>query len=122
MNQPLENHARRAGRVGIDVERSPDASCVVQVKGELLSASTPKLRRIIADELNRSPTALVLDLAGVTRIDDAGVDALVSAATQAGESDIALCLIAVRGSVVAGALADAELTELFEILPMVNDT
>ena len=58
---------------------------------------------------------MVLDLSGVIRIDAEGIDAVVSAATQAGESDISLCLVGVHGHPVGTALADAELLELFEI-------
>jgi len=44
------------------------------------------MRRVVATELNRSPALLALDLSGVNRIDAEGIDALVSAATQAGGS------------------------------------
>ena len=54
------------------------------------------MRRVVATELNRSPALLALDLSGVNRIDAEGIDALVSAATQAGESDISFCLIGVQ--------------------------
>lgn len=56
----------------------------------------------------------------VAHIDGAGIDALVSAAALAGESDISFCLVGVQGGPVAAALAAAELTELFEIFASVN--
>ena len=80
------------------------------------------MRRVVATELNRSPALLALDLTGVNRIDAEGIDALVSAATQAGESDISLCLVGVHGHRVGTGLAEAGLTELFEIFAAVSDT
>ncbi len=49
-----------------------------------------------------------------------GIAGLVSVATQAGESDISLCLVRVQGRPVRKALAAAELTEPFEIFPTVR--
>ena len=49
----------------------------------LLRGATATMRRLVANELNRSPALLVLDLSGVIRIDTEGIDAVVSAATQA---------------------------------------
>ena len=80
------------------------------------------MRRVVADELNRSPALLALDLTAVSCIDAEGIDALVLAATQAGESDISFCLVGVHGHPVGTALADAELTELFEIVDADSDT
>jgi anti-anti-sigma regulatory factor len=80
------------------------------------------MRRVVANELNVSPALLALDLTGVNRIDAEGIDALVSAATQAGESDISFCLVGVHGHPVGAALADAELMELFEIFAADSDT
>jgi anti-anti-sigma regulatory factor len=80
------------------------------------------MRRVVANELYLSPALLALDLTGVNRIDAEGIDALVSAATQAGESDISFCLVGVHGHPVGTALADAELMELFEIFVADSDT
>ena len=80
------------------------------------------MRRVVATELNRSPALLALDLSGVNRIDAEGIDALVSAATQAGEYDISFCLVGVHGRPVGTGLAEAGLTELFEIVAAVSDT
>ncbi|MDT5369293.1 MAG: anti-sigma factor antagonist [Mycobacterium sp.] len=80
------------------------------------------MRRVVATELKRSPALLALDLSGVNRIDAEGIDALVSAATQAGESDISFCLVGVHAGPVGAALAEAELSELFEIFATLSDT
>jgi anti-anti-sigma regulatory factor len=65
---------------------------------------------------------LALDLTRVNRIDAEGIAALVSAVTQAGESDISICLVGVHTGPVEAALAEAELSELFEILATLSDT
>ncbi|MFL6081812.1 MAG: STAS domain-containing protein [Mycobacterium sp.] len=104
------------------MNRSPTNKSVIYVGGQLLRGATTTMRRVVANELNRSPTLLALDLSGVIRIDAEGIDALVSAATQAGESDISLCLVGVHGHPVGTALADAELLELFEIFAADSDT
>jgi hypothetical protein len=50
-----------------------------------------------------------------------GIEALVSAAARAGESDISLCLVVAQASPVATALPAAQLTELFEIVVSVDE-
>ena len=108
--------------VTVDVKRSPTNKRVVHVSGELVRGATATMRRVVADELNRSPALLTLDLSGVSCIDAEGIDALVLAATQAGESDISFGLVGVHAGVVGAALAEAELTELFEIFTSLSDT
>ena len=108
--------------VTVDVKRSPTDTSVIHVSGELARGATATMRQVVATELKRSPALLALDLSGVNRIDAEGIDALVSAATQAGESDISFCLVGVQGHPVGTALADAELTELFEIVDADSDS
>jgi anti-anti-sigma factor len=122
MSDQAEGRQTQTYSVNIDVKRSPTNKSVIYVRGELLRGATATMRRVVADELNRSPALLVLDLSGVIRIDTEGIDALLSAATQAGESDISLCLVGVHGHPVGTALADAELLELFEIFTAGSDT
>jgi anti-sigma B factor antagonist len=105
----------------VDVQRFPTGKSVVRVSGELIQDTTSQLTRIVEEELMRAPTPLILDLSAVTHITATGVHALVSAATAAGESDISFCLVGVEGRSVGAALAAAELTELFELFPSVND-
>ena len=121
MNQ-AEGQETRTCSVSVDVKRSPTNKSVIYVRGELLRGATATMRRLVTNELTRSPALLVLNLSGVIRIDAQGVDALVSAATQAGESDISLCLVGVHGHPVGTALAEAELLELFEIFTADSDT
>jgi anti-sigma B factor antagonist len=105
----------------VDVQRFPTGQSVVRVRGELIRDTPSQLTRIIEEELMRAPSPLVLDLSAVTHINAAGVDALVSAATLAGESDISLCLAGVEGCPAWVALATADLTELFEVVASVDD-
>ena len=56
----------------------------------------------------------------VTRIDVDGVYALGVGSGGAGESDIPFCLSGVQGVAVQDALAEAELTELFEVFSSIT--
>jgi anti-sigma B factor antagonist len=105
----------------VDVQRFPTGKSVVRVGGDLIRDTPSQLTRVIEDELLQAPSPLVLDLSAVKHITASGVDALVSAATAAGESDISFCLVGVEGRSVGAALAAAELTELFEVFPSVTD-
>ncbi|WP_338016593.1 STAS domain-containing protein [Mycobacterium celatum] len=105
----------------MQVQRPAAGTSVIQVNGELVSDGTAAMRRAVADELLSSPGLLALDLSGVNRIDGDGIDALTSAATQAGESDIGLCLVGAHKGPSAAALAAADLSELVEIVPTLDD-
>jgi anti-sigma B factor antagonist len=105
----------------VDVQRCPTGKSVVRVSGELNRDAPSQLTRIVEEELMRAPSPLVLDLSAVTHITATGVDALVSAARTAGELDVSFCLVGVEGRSVGAALAAAQLTELFEVFPSVND-
>ena len=122
MNDAAEGRQTQTCSVTVDVKRSPTNKSVIHVSGELLRGASATMRQVVATELNRSPALLALDLSGVNRIDAEGIDALVSAATQAGESDISFCLVGVHAGPVEAALAEAELSELFEILATLSDT
>jgi anti-sigma B factor antagonist len=122
VNDPAEGRQIQTCSVTVDVKRSPTDKSVIHVSGDLLHGATALMRHVVATELNRSPALLALDMSGVNRIDAEGIAALVSAATQAGESDISLRLVGVHGHPVGIALADAELMELFEIVAGDSDT
>ena len=122
MNDPAEGRQTQTCSVTVDVKRSPTDKSVIHVSGDLLHRASATMRQVVATELNRSPALLALDLSGVNRIDAEGIDALVSAAPQAGESDISICLVGVQAGPVEAALAEAELSELFEILATLSDT
>jgi anti-anti-sigma factor len=113
--------SRQSEADSVEVQRFPTGKSVVRVGDDLIGDAASQLTRTVEEELMRAPSPLVLDLSAVTHITAAGVDALVSAATAAGESDISFCLVGVDGRSVGAALAAAELTELFEVFPSVND-
>jgi anti-sigma B factor antagonist len=106
---------RRAGSLTVSVKRFSTGDVVVKVAGELLAALS--MHRAIDDELKRSPARLAVDLTRVTRVDTDGIMALALAATTAGESDISFCLVGVQGGPVEDAIAEADLTELFDVFP-----
>jgi anti-sigma B factor antagonist len=122
VNDEAEGKQTQTCSVTVDVKRSPTNKSVIHVSGELAHGATATMRQVVATELKRSPALLALDLTGVNRIDTEGIAALVSAATQAGESDISFCLVGAQAGPVGAALADAELTELFEIFTSLSDT
>jgi anti-anti-sigma factor len=95
---------------------------VLRVTGELCGDTAAALHRIATTELLRSSCPLAFDLSGVTRIDRAGVDPLVSAAGLAGELNISLRLVGAQAGPVARALAAADMTELFEIFASVDES
>ncbi|WP_084055175.1 STAS domain-containing protein [Mycobacterium avium] len=99
----------------------PSNTSVVHVDGPLLADTTAPMRRTVSDELLRTPELLALNLTGVTTIDTAGIDALTSAAMQAGESDIGFCLLGAQHGPVGAALSQANLTELFEMFNSLDD-
>jgi anti-anti-sigma regulatory factor len=105
----------------VDVHRLPPDTTVVQVVGDITGDATAALQRTVNEELTRSPAQLIVDVSAVTRIDLGGINALPSAAGIAGEADISFCLVDPECDPVGAALAGANLTELFEIFPTVDD-
>jgi anti-sigma B factor antagonist len=103
--------------INIDVRRALIDWSVIRIQGGLLNAATASVWRTVETEFRRSPELVALDLSEVTDIDAAGVGVLVAAAGRAGESDIAFCLVGAHEGAVGTALAEANLTELFEIFP-----
>lgn len=110
---------RAAAESSVSVQRCPTGDVVVRVVGELLDARA--MEQAIADAFNQSLPRLAVDLLEVTHVDPAGVDALTAVAEAAGESDISLCLIVLAGGPVEAAIAAADLTELFEVFPSINE-
>lgn len=106
----------------LHVDRSPGDIVVVRVGGPLTADTAAPVQRTLSDELVQVPGLMALDLTGVTTIDTAGVDALRSAAMQAGETDIAFCLLGADHWPVGAALARADLTELFDMFTSLDDS
>jgi len=78
------------------------------------------MHRLVVDEVRRTPSQLLLEVSGVTSIGDAAVTVLIGASALAGESDVALCLIASSHSPVVKALTAADVIERFEISPTID--
>lgn len=65
-------------RMQSDVTQHPNA-VVITLTGELDAHTAPKLRTLLAEQLLAGPGNLVLDLAGLSFVDSAGLAALISA-------------------------------------------
>src|SRR3979490_1750463 len=96
-------NSRRIESTSVDVQRFATHKNVVRVNGELIGGAAWTLHQTLSQELKRSPAQLVLDLRGVTRIDSAGVDVLVSAAALAAASAISFGVVATEMSPVGAA-------------------
>jgi len=114
-------NSRRIESASVDVQRFATHKNVVRVNGELIGGAAWTLHQTLSQELKRSPAQLVLDLRGVTRIDSAGVDVLVSAAALAAASAISFGVVATEMSPVGAALAAADARQLVEIFASVQD-
>ena len=87
----------------------------MRIGGELLNDVAADLSQLVAAELTRSPSPLILNVTEVTAVDAAGMNVLVLAACLANESDIALYVTGVNEGPVANALIDFGLADVFEI-------
>jgi anti-sigma B factor antagonist len=110
-------YAIHFGSIDIEVRRALVDSSVIRIQGGLMNVATASVWRTVETEFQRSPHLVALDLSAVTNIDAAGLGVLLAAADRAGESDISFCLVGAHEGAVGTALAQADLTELFEILP-----
>jgi anti-anti-sigma factor len=101
------------------VQRLPAGITIIRATGDLNRETSSQLYLLIADELLREPAQVVLELSNLTSVDNAAVDALVSASASAGEPDISFCLVAPHVSPVVTTLAEAGLIERFEVFETV---
>jgi anti-sigma B factor antagonist len=106
--------------ITVELWQSPTKEAVVCVAGELIDGASLSVLCVVTDVLIRQPAEVALDVSDVTRIDPGGVHALLSIAAEAAELDVSLCLVGAHGGPVSTALADAGLTELFEIFAELN--
>ncbi len=104
------------------VQRLRSGVSVVRASGDLDDETYSGFHRVVADELERRPRHLVIELSGVTSTDGAAVRTLNAASAIAGESDIGLCLIAPSASPIVESLAAAEMIERFEIFSTIDET
>jgi anti-anti-sigma regulatory factor len=103
------------------VRRLPTGISVVRATGHLSGQTGSQMHQLVADELARCPTQLVLDLSDATSVDDAAVEAVLFASALAAESDTSFCLVAAHTGPVVRALVAADLIERFEIYATVGE-
>jgi anti-sigma B factor antagonist len=89
---------------------------MTHVGGRLDQATAPALRRLIAEQLEASPWAILLDLSAVSALETSGIATLISTATRAAQADIGLYLVMPDGE-LRQTLRSAGVHELFEIHP-----
>ena len=116
-----DTEGQQGGSFTYTVQRLPAGMSVVSAAGDLDGETHSRISRVVADELAREPAQLVLELSGATSVDDAAVEALLSASALAGESDISFCLVASPTGPIMEALAAADLIERFEIFTTVGE-
>ena len=116
-----DGYRQRAESAAVHVQRFATGYNVVRVGGELSGDQGPTLLRVVAEELKRTPAHLALDLRNVEHIDNAGTDALLSAAALAADSDTSFCLVAAETGTVPAALAATHARHWFEIFASVQD-
>ena len=105
----------RASSVSLALRRNRAGRRVIRIAGELLSDVAADLSQVVAAELTRSSTPLIIDVSEVTAVDAAGMNVLVLAASLANESDIALYVTGVQEGAIANALIDLGVADAFEI-------
>jgi anti-anti-sigma factor len=101
------------------VQRLPAGITAIRAAGDLNGETSSQLHSLLGEELLREPAQLVLELSNLVSVDNAVLDALVSASAVAGESDISFCLVASDASPVVATLVEAGLIERFEVFPTV---
>lgn len=73
-------------------DSSPGEALTVTVRGDVDLATAPDLESTIREAFAKSPSSLVLDLAGLTFIDSSGLRALVAVSNEARSRDVAIAL------------------------------
>ncbi|WP_406816121.1 STAS domain-containing protein [Mycobacterium sp. M23085] len=116
-----DGDGRQGGSFTCAVRRLPAGVTLVRTTGHLNGQTGSQMCQVIADELVRKPTQLVLELSGTTSVDGAAVEAVLSASALAAESNISFCLVAPEASPLVRVLAAEDLIERFEIFATVRE-
>jgi hypothetical protein len=85
-----DTEGQQDGSFTCTVRRLPDGISILCAAGDLSGETHSQVSRVVADELAREPAQLMLELSGATSVDDAAVEALVSASALAGVRHIIL--------------------------------
>lgn len=118
---PRSDSVQPSGSDSVTVRQFPDGKYVVRINDPACPHTWSSMDAIVSRTLRECPRLVALDLSPLTSFDTAGVVALAAAASQAGESDIALCLVAAHPGPVGAALRQADLEELFEVFDSVSE-
>jgi anti-anti-sigma factor len=97
----------------VDVTRDGDAA-VVRIEGEIEFATAPRLRGTLLDLAQDGASPVILDLAGVTFVDSAGISLLIQAKKRLDTIASELVLRAPQAG-VRRVLEISGVTELFRI-------
>lgn len=103
----------------VEVRRSEGAS-VIRLAGEIDMLTTPTLRTRVTEELQESPSVLVLDMLGVEFLGSSGLALLVEALDESRGRDVKLRLV-VDSRPVSRPLQATGLTDLFDTYVSVED-
>lgn len=101
--------------IDLDVKRDGDV-VVVRVGGEVDMLTTPLLGSCLAEQLQRDPRMLVVDLRDVGFLGSSGLAALVTAREEAGNRKVQLRLVSADHAVLRPLTATG-LADLFDIYP-----
>ena len=101
---------------GLTVVEQDDGRIVVHVHGDLDAVSSPGLRTALIEIVERRPSVLVIDMAGVDFLDSAGISALVVAHNRGVDAGVAIELAAVP----IGCQRVLEITSLADIFTIVD--
>ena len=103
----------------VDVERRGTTS-VIRLAGEIDMLTTPTLRAKVTQELQGSPSVLVLDMLAVDFLGSSGLALLVEALDESRARQVTLRLVA-NSRPVSRPLQATGLTDLFETYPSVEE-
>lgn len=100
-------------------EGSPSVA-VIAIAGDLDMNASEKMRALCDDAIRTSPGGVVIDLAGVTFLDSAGVETLVRAGRIAGQAGVTLAIVGPPDTYVAAKFARMGVLSA-RVLPLAED-
>lgn len=116
-----DGEGRRRPAFTCSVRRLSAGIVIVGAAGDLSGQTGSEMYQLVIAELARRPAQLVLELSDAASVDEATVQAVMSASALMGESDVSFCLVASQPNPIIAALAAADLIERFEIYPSVSE-
>ena len=106
--------------LSVRVDRLPAGQVAIVVAGEIDSDTAPKLSASLHRELEPTPSALVLDLTGVSFLGVAGLHVLDCALARAETLSVSVNLVSRDNAAVQSALRAAAKTWMFSALRAVE--